>query len=132
MKYNFFHRRHNSRASSVDRREIFEKYVQEGSEHSSKILPYCNDDPELNGHDNGFKYPTNDNSSLKTNFKKESPENHETNEHQSKNQISNSLNILTSDDGKITTNIDKSYTCQTHSVTNTSHNASKPAQVRDT
>ena len=31
----------------MDRREIFEKYVQEGSEHSSKILPYSNDDPEL-------------------------------------------------------------------------------------
>merc|ERR1712223_205965 len=40
-------RRHNSRASSVDRREIFEKYVQEGNEHSNNILPYSNDNPEL-------------------------------------------------------------------------------------
>ena len=46
--YHFeFCRRHNSRASSVDRREIFEKYVQEGNEHSNNILPYSNDNPEL-------------------------------------------------------------------------------------
>ena len=54
MKYVDFSRRHNSRASSVDRREIFEKYVHEGNEHSNKILPYSNDDPELIGNENDF------------------------------------------------------------------------------
>ena len=54
MKYFDFSRRHNSRASSVDRREIFEKYVHEGNEHSNKILPYSNDDPELIGNENDF------------------------------------------------------------------------------
>ena len=39
----------------MDRREIFEKYVQEGSEHSSKILPYSNDDPELIGNRHNLK-----------------------------------------------------------------------------
>ena len=54
IPYPEFCRRHNSRASSVDRREIFEKYVHEGNEHSNKILPYSNDDPELIGNENDF------------------------------------------------------------------------------
>ena len=59
MKYLEFCRRHNSRASSVDRREIFEKYVHEGNEHSNKILPYSNDDPELIGNENDFRESSN-------------------------------------------------------------------------
>jgi hypothetical protein len=39
--------RRHSRASSVDRREIFTKYVARGNEHSDDIHPYENDDPEL-------------------------------------------------------------------------------------
>ena len=37
--------RRHSRASSVDRREIFTKYVARGSEHSVAILPYASHDP---------------------------------------------------------------------------------------
>ena len=40
------HRRH-SRASSVDRREIFNKYIQRSGEHSDSVRPYSSDDPEL-------------------------------------------------------------------------------------
>ncbi len=39
--------RRHSRASSVDRREIFTKYIARGNEHSDNIHPYENDDPEL-------------------------------------------------------------------------------------
>ena len=59
IPYPEFCRRHNSRASSVDRREIFEKYVHEGNEHSNKILPYSNDDPELIGNENEFRESSN-------------------------------------------------------------------------
>ena len=59
IPYPEFCRRHNSRASSVDRREIFEKYVHEGNEHSTKILPYSNDDPELIGNENDFRESSN-------------------------------------------------------------------------
>ena len=37
--------RRHSRASSVDRREIFTKYVARGSEHSVSIHPYASHDP---------------------------------------------------------------------------------------
>ena len=40
------HRRH-SRASSVDRQEIFNKYIQRSGEHSDSVRPYSSDDPEL-------------------------------------------------------------------------------------
>ena len=40
------HRRH-SRASSVDRREIFNKYIQRPGEHSDSVKPFVSDDPEL-------------------------------------------------------------------------------------
>lgn len=39
--------RRHSRASSVDRREIFNKYIQRSSEHSDSVRPYSSDDPEL-------------------------------------------------------------------------------------
>ena len=40
--------RRHSRASSVDRREIFTKYVARGSEHSVAIHPYASHDPGKN------------------------------------------------------------------------------------
>ena len=40
------HRRH-SRASSVDRREIFNKYIQRPGEHSESVKPFVSDDTEL-------------------------------------------------------------------------------------
>ncbi|XP_059082309.1 uncharacterized protein LOC131879868 isoform X2 [Tigriopus californicus] len=39
--------RRHSRASSVDRREIFRKYINNSNEHSMDICPYVNEDPEL-------------------------------------------------------------------------------------
>ena len=39
--------RRPSRASSVDRREIFKKYIQNANEHTERLRPYANDDPEL-------------------------------------------------------------------------------------
>lgn len=39
--------RRHSRASSVDRREIFRKYINNSNEHSLDICPYVNEDPEL-------------------------------------------------------------------------------------
>jgi hypothetical protein len=39
--------RRHSRASSVDRREIFKKYITNGSEHEENLRPFANDDPEL-------------------------------------------------------------------------------------
>ena len=42
--------RRHSRASSVDRREIFTKYITRDSEHSDTIHPYENHDPELSPH----------------------------------------------------------------------------------
>ena len=39
--------RKHSRASSVDRREIFNKYIQKSSEHTDSIRPFSSDDPEL-------------------------------------------------------------------------------------
>ena len=65
MINSFFHfiRRQNSRASSVDRREIFEKYVQEGNEHSETIIPYSNDNPELIGNDQSISQGINDRNS---------------------------------------------------------------------
>ena len=39
--------RRHSRASSVDRREIFKKYITNGSEHEETLRPFANDDPEL-------------------------------------------------------------------------------------
>jgi len=40
-------RRHLSRASSVDRREIFQKYIQNSNENADEIRPYEDHDPEL-------------------------------------------------------------------------------------
>ena len=40
------HRKH-SRASSVGRREIFNKYIQRSGEHSDSVRPYSSDDPKL-------------------------------------------------------------------------------------
>ncbi len=39
--------RRHSRASSVDRREIFQKYIQNAGEHAEDLRPYANDDPDL-------------------------------------------------------------------------------------
>ena len=39
--------RRHSRASSVDRREIFKKYIANGSEHEENLRPFANDDPDL-------------------------------------------------------------------------------------
>jgi hypothetical protein len=45
-KAGLLQRRH-SRASSVDRREIFNKYIQRSGEHSDSVRPFSSDDPEL-------------------------------------------------------------------------------------
>ena len=39
--------RRHSRASSVDRREIFKKYITNGSEHEENLRPFADDDTEL-------------------------------------------------------------------------------------
>ena len=39
--------RRHSRASSVDRREIFQKYIQNSNENADEIRPYEDHDPEL-------------------------------------------------------------------------------------
>ena len=39
--------RRHSRASSVDRREIFQKYIQNVNEHAESLRPYVNEDTEL-------------------------------------------------------------------------------------
>ena len=41
-------KRRHSRASSVDRREIFNKYIQRPGELSDSVRPFTSDDPELN------------------------------------------------------------------------------------
>ena len=46
-KKNLTLQRKHSRASSVDRREIFNKYIQKSSEHTDSIRPFSSDDPEL-------------------------------------------------------------------------------------
>lgn len=58
--------RKHSRASSVDRREIFNKYIQRTGEHSDSVRPYSNDSPELDRNQDEVMVNT-DNNNCNTN-----------------------------------------------------------------
>ena len=61
--------RRHSRASSVDRREIFNKYIQKSSEHSESVRPFSSDDPELEKDRNQDEFLLEPNTTLKINKK---------------------------------------------------------------
>ena len=120
IPYPEFCRRHNSRASSVDRREIFEKYVHEGNEHSNKILPYSNDDPELIGNENDFGESSNN---LSKSVSSEENQAHTTQEL----PLGNSEPLL--EEPSILRNLIKSNPFQITNAKKMSRNESKQQQV---
>ena len=114
----------------MDRREIFEKYVQEGSEHSSKILPYSNDDPELIGNRYAFRlsYKTKSDLTFDELINGNIYDNIDIKTDSARKQIFNGLPICSSKTSNVLDGIDQ--TCHISSDTNTSQNKNSPIQVR--
>ena len=118
----------------MDRREIFEKYVQEGSEHSIKILPYSNDDPELIGNRHNLKITLLNRIKLDWKLDKLILENASNNTDIKTNsggkQNFNGIPICTSNTSNKQDGMDHIHTCRLPSSPNTSQHKNSPIQVR--